>query len=250
MTARDRLLLALGLSIAAVIAAWVMVIQPKRDQAARLGSQIAAAEQQLQSASGQAATAQANEHAYASNYATVARLGEAVPSDDEVPSLIYQLQAAATGTGVSFQSLVLNAGGSGSSTSTGSSALSQTQLPPGATVGPAGFPTMPFTFTFEGNFFHLSSFFARLQRFVEATQKRIDVHGRLMTLNAIDLGPGPSGFPRITATIYATTYLVPSSQGLTNGASAAAPAASAGATVPAKASGSSPTSTPTATVTP
>jgi hypothetical protein len=50
-----------------------------------------------------------------------------------------------------------------------------------------------------------------------------------MTLNAISLGAGPSGFPQITATISATTYLVPASEGLTDGASASGPAGSSSA---------------------
>jgi hypothetical protein len=97
-------------------------------------------------------------------------------------------------------------------------------LPPGATVGPAGFPTEPFTFTFRGNFFHLADFFNRLQRFVVATNNRVSVSGRLMTLNAITLGPGPEGFPQITALISATTFLVPPGQGLLNGATPNGPA--------------------------
>jgi hypothetical protein len=226
VSARDRLIVSIVVSLVVIVAAWMLVIQPKRDQASRLGSEIVTAQQQLQSASQQAAQARDNEHAYAQEYATVARLGEAVPSDDEVPSLIYQLQAAASHAGVDFRSLVLNAGSSSSSStpSAASSALTSS-LPPGATVGPAGFPVMPFTFTFQGNFFHLANFFGALQRFVIATERRIEVHGRLMTLNAISLGPGAAGFPQILATISATTYMLPASQGLTGGASAAGPGA-------------------------
>ena len=126
-------------------------------------------------AAGQAAKSQ-----FASSYTTMARLGEAVPSDDEVPSLIFQVQSAATASRVDF-------GGSGARARRrrrrraagdrrrpgrpGTGAL--TTMPPGVTVGAAGFPTEPFTFTFTGNFFHLSDFFGRLQRFVTATNQRI-----------------------------------------------------------------------------
>jgi hypothetical protein len=44
-----------------------------------------------------------------------------------------------------------------------------------------------------------------------------------MTLNAISFTASPSGFPQIAASVSATTYIVPQSQGLTNGASPAAP---------------------------
>jgi hypothetical protein len=114
-------------------------------------------------------------------------------------------------------------------TSTSASSTSQAvtaTLPPGATVGSAGLPTLPFTFTFQGNFFHLANFLGRLEHFVVATDKKVSVSGRLMTLNGISFAAAPSGFPNITATISATTYLVPSNEGLTDGASPAGPAAS------------------------
>jgi hypothetical protein len=187
---------------------------------------------------------EAAKSSYAQDYAQIARLGEAVPSDDNVPSLIYQLQNAASSTGVDFRVLKLNPGASsgpvatpttvaGASTSQASTAA----LPPGAAVGPAGFPTLPFTFTFRGNFFHLSDFFGRLDKFVSATNRNVSVSGRLMTVNSISLAPGPSGFPQIDATISATTFLVPASQGLLNGATPSGP--STGSTTQASATGGS-----------
>jgi hypothetical protein len=98
-------------------------------------------------------------------------------------------------------------------------------------VGPAGFPIEPFTFTFGGNFFHLADFLGRLQRFVVANNQRLSVSGRLMTLNAISLAPSSNGFPQITATISATTYLLPADEGLLNGATPAGPASSTTQTV-------------------
>ena len=99
-------------------------------------------------------------------------------------------------------------------------------LPPGATVGPAGFPIESFTFTFRGNFFHLSDFLGRVQRFVIVKHNNVTVSGRLLSFDAISLGAGPSGFPQITATIAATAYLVPASQGVMAGATTSGPSSS------------------------
>jgi hypothetical protein len=44
-----------------------------------------------------------------------------------------------------------------------------------------------------------------------------------MTLNAISLAAAKQGFPQITASISATTYLVPAGQGLMNGATPGGP---------------------------
>lgn len=240
MTARDRLVIAIVCALAAAAGAWFLVIQPKRNQASSLGKQVSAAQAQLASVRAQVAQGTAARAAYSRSYTELARLGEAVPSDDNVPSLIYQLQGAANSTGVDFRSLVLQAGSStstpaatptpstpGSTPASPGSVSAATALtaplPPGATVGPAGFPEEQFAFTFNGNFFHLANFFKRLENFVVANNNRVAVSGRLMTLNAFSFGAGPSGFPSITASISATDYLVPAAQGIFDGATPAGP---------------------------
>jgi type II secretory pathway pseudopilin PulG len=265
MTARDRLVIAIVCALAAAAGAWLLVIQPKRNQAGSLAKQVSAAQAQLSSVQSQVAQGNAARAAYSHSYTQLARLGEAVPADDNVPSLIYQLQGAANSTGVDFRSLALQAGTSsstpaapttpttpGSNTTPGSVAAATAltaPLPPGATTGPAGFPDEQFAFTFNGNFFHLANFFRRLERFVVANNKAVSVSGRLMTLNAFSFGPGSGGFPAITASINATDYLVPAAQGLFNGATPAGPTSSA--TQPVAGSTSSSSSTPpTAAITP
>jgi type II secretory pathway pseudopilin PulG len=238
MSSRDRIVLIVICVVAAIAAPWLLVVQPKRDQAAKLQSQIDAEQSQLNSARSELAQSSAARAAFASSYATLVRLGEAVPTDDNTPSLIYQLQAAAQAARVDFQGLTFNAGSSSSAPATPTGTSSTQTLPPGATVGPAGFPIEPFTFTFQGNFFHLADFLRRLQNFVVAGNEHLSVSGRLMTLDAISLGQGSTGFPQMTATISATTYLLPASQGLLNGATPAGPAGSTAQTVSTSASAS------------
>ncbi|MGN6867742.1 MAG: hypothetical protein ACTHMY_04980, partial [Solirubrobacteraceae bacterium] len=168
----------------------------------------------------------------------------------DVPSLIYQVQNAAQGAKVSFRGLQLGNAPAGSSTTPPSSSSSSTPssgsssnssasassaagassasttasaLPPGAAVGAAGLPTEQFTFTLTGNFFHLADFFNRLQSFVTSRGSTLLIAGRLMTINGINLAPGATGFPQITANISATTYIVPASEGAFGGATPAGP---------------------------
>jgi len=101
--------------------------------------------------------------------------------------------------------------------------VSTSSLPPGAGVGAAGLPTENFTFTLEGNFFHLANFFNRLENFVISRDNQLVISGRLMSLNAISLAPGGNGFPQINATISATTYIVPATEGPFDGATPAGP---------------------------
>jgi type II secretory pathway pseudopilin PulG len=249
VTARDRTVLIVVLVLAAIAGAWLLVVGPKRDQASSLSSQVSAAQTQLDTARGQIAQGEAARSAFSRSYTELARLGQAVPQDDNVPSLIYQLQGAASGAAVDFRDLTLTPGPTTAAAAAPASATqaSVATLPPGVTVGPAGFPTEAFTFKFRGNFFHLADFFKRIQRFVTATNRDVSISGRLISLNAFSLGaaPAPYSFPTMDAAISATTYLVPASQGLLGGASPIAPGSgSAAQTVPASTSTS--TSTPTA----
>jgi type II secretory pathway pseudopilin PulG len=225
MTGRDRMVIVIVAIAAAIIGSWLLVIQPKRSQASKLGAQVKTEQSQLVTAQSAVRDAEAAKSAFAGSYTAMARLGEAVPADDNVPSLIYQIQSAASASRVDFRDLTLNGGSSapGPAASASATQAATATLPPGATVGPAGFPIEPFTFTFRGNFFRLSQFLGRVQRFVVASNKKVSVSGRLLTLNAISLGAGPAGFPQITASIAATAYLVPASQGVLAGASASGP---------------------------
>ena len=253
MSTRDRTILIAVITLVLVGAGWLMVIQPRRQQASKLGSQLSSAQAQLNTLRTQVAQDEAAKSAFQTNYASLARLGEAVPADDDVPSLVYQLQSAASASSVDFRGLQLAPGAGGSAPAPASSPTAgqsaTATLPPGATVGPAGLPIEPFTFTFTGNFFHLAAFFQRLQKFVVANNQHVWVSGRLMTLNTINLGAGPNGFPQIQASIAATTYLVPASQGLLNGATAAGPAAPSATSVSTTPTTSGPAA-PAAAVTP
>ena len=81
-------------------------------------------------------------------------------------------------------------------------------LPPGATVGSAGFPTMPFSFVFNGTFFDMERFLREVQRFVRVDGKRVDVRGRLLSIDGFALNAGAKGFPSVKATVSATAYLM------------------------------------------
>jgi Type II secretion system (T2SS), protein M len=210
MTARDRLIVVVILVAAALAGVWFLALAPKRDEVTKLQAQIDVANQQLQQAQSKAATAQQAKARYDTDYATLASLGKAVPKNDALPSLIHQLQTAAHDARIDLRSLKLSSSSSPAaptnSTPTGSAA-SVTTLPPGATIGSAGFPTMSFSFIFNGSYFDMERFLHEVQRFVRVDGKRVDVRGRLLSVDAFALTAGPRGFPDVKATITATAYL-------------------------------------------
>lgn len=266
MTSRDRTILIVLCIAAAIVAPWLLVISPKRSQASKLQTQLGAAQSQLNSIRSQAAANEAAHQAFGSNYTALAKLGEAVPADDDVPSLIYQLQGAAGHDHVDFLGLQTAAtsgstgspsapsspsssSSSSSSSASGSPSASQAssaQVPPNASTGSNGFDDDSFTFTFQGSFFDLTNFVNRLQRFVVASDKKVAVSGRLLTVNALNLAEGSKGFPQIQATISATSYIAPKASSLPVSHPSAAPAAPTKQSV--SSSGSSSAATPTAAV--
>jgi Tfp pilus assembly protein PilO len=200
MTRRDRLVIVIVAVVAAIAASWLLLVSPKRDQAAKLGTKVASAQQELDTAQAQLAQNAAASKQYASNYAALVRLGEAVPASDDIPSLIIQLQSAADGARVNFQSL--QSGGAGSSSATGSTLAPAT----GTAATSASAAPEQLSFTFSGSYFQLSNFFNKVQHFVTPNGNGVQVKGRLVSLNSVNMTPAAGGFPQITAQITATIY--------------------------------------------
>ena len=180
----------------------------------------------------------------------IARLGKAVPADDDVRSLLVQVNSAAKRAGVDFRTI--SVGGAGAPTAGPDAAGKAPAVkppPPGATtVGTAGFSTMPFTFAFKGSFFELGKFFNRIDSFVAVKGQGLDVTGRLLLLNSITLVPdAEKGFPALSADVSANSYLLPSAEGLTAGATPEGPTAAAAA-APGSPEPTAPATTTTATI--
>lgn len=229
MTHRDRNVILVVAAIALIAGFWFVILAPTRKESSELTNKIAAQEQKLTTAQAKVATAQKAKSGYPADYAAVARLGQAVPADDDVASLVYQVDKAA-GRKINFSSVKLKTSGGASAAPAAPEAgapaggAATTALPPGAAVGSAGFPTMPFTFSFAGKFFDVQSLLERFNRLTTVSDERIDVRGRLLTIDAVRLGAAATGFPALTMEIDATAYLVPKEEGLTNGATPAGPA--------------------------
>jgi Tfp pilus assembly protein PilO len=124
----------------------------------------------------------------------------------------------------------------------------------GAPVPASGaLETVPLEMEFVGDFFKLADFFHDIKRFVHVVNDDVVVNGRLVTIESVSYASDPVLFPRLRATIKATVYLAPQTQGTTAGAtpqgpSATTPPATTPAATPAPATTPSPA--PTAAATP
>jgi hypothetical protein len=224
MTGRDRIVV-IGIAVLLVLgAAWMLVVSPERKQAATLSAQVSAASAQLASADSQVANARSAQVQYSAAYASIVRLGKAVPPSEEVPALIYQIAHATNQKHVEFTSITSS--GSGSSSSAAGSATPA----PAASAAPTGFTQMPFTFVFNGSFLDLYHLFQQLNRFtVRTASGGLFVSGRLLTIQSVKLAPGTTGSTKgaqeqLSGNVTATAYVLPATQGLTAGATAGSPA--------------------------
>jgi hypothetical protein len=250
VTRRNSILLVAVAFAAMAGAYWMLVLTPKHEEAAKLNTQIAAKQAALAQAEAELATYEQARSGYRTNYTKVARLGKAVPADDDVRSLLVQLNSAARRSKVDFRTIDLDgstgapAPGAGGTAPAAANAVTP---PPGSSaIGGAGFSTMPFSFKFSGSFFKLGDFFKRLDRFVTVKNQSLDVTGRLLLLNSVSLHPDTAkGFPSITAEVKANSYLLPPAQGLLAGATADGPTAAAAGAAPA--SGAAPATAPAST---
>jgi Tfp pilus assembly protein PilO len=216
MTGRDRIVIVVLAALAVVAGAWLLVLAPEREKASKLGAEVSTAQSQLTAAEGQVNAARSAEAGYPAAYTSLVSLGKAVPTSQEVPSLIVQLAQATNEKQVEFTSITSGSSAAGSSSGAASAAAS------------AGFSAMPFTFVFNGSFFDLYDLFQQLNRFTLRTSSgSLRVSGRLLTIQSVQLAPGASSSgskssAQLTGTITATAYVLPASQAAA-GATATSP---------------------------
>jgi hypothetical protein len=229
MTRTNKILLAVVAVVGAMSAFYFLALSPKREEVARLDTKIAAKSAELAQARLTLVGYEKAKASYKGNYATLARLGKAVPADDDVRSLLVQLESAAENSGVDFEKIELGsslAGAAAAPAPTAAKPAGELGTAPGAVPVAGGVMAMPFSFAFTGGFFDLSSFFSHLEHFVTVKNKRLEVTGRLLRLESVAITPSTAGFPEMQAEIGAATYLVPPVTGVPGAAPPAAPATS------------------------
>ena len=276
MKTTDRAVLS-GLFLIALLAAfYFLVLAPKRQEASKLGTDIAALEASISEQEQTVAFAEEARKSFPKYYGRMVVLGKAAPEQADSASMLVQVNSIADRSSVTFRSRALAEGGGesagqtaaaappapaapaegapaegapaegapaeGAQSSTDATSTPTTattapapatesaaaNLPIGATVGPAGLPTLPYNYVFDGTFFDVADFMSGIDDLVHARDDgtEVDVNGRLLTVDGFSLlGGSPGSDPELEALFAVTSYTVPSEQGLTMGASPGAPAA-------------------------
>ena len=167
------------LIVAAV--AFFLLVKPKMDESSKLDEEIAEFQSKVDVALAAQQRAAAGE---AIKVADLFRLTKAMPDTTDISSVILELDAVATATGVDFISIAPQA--------------------PVAREG--GFLASPIKLTFEGSYYDLTDFLFRLRNLVIVRDGELESAGRLFTLDALDLHEGSVGFPQVQAAITVSAY--------------------------------------------
>jgi Tfp pilus assembly protein PilO len=254
-----------GVALFAIVAGyWILALSPKRQESAKLDKDIAEAHQQLDQAKQEKVEFAKAQLQFPKLYASLGRLGKAVPPDEDVPSLLVQLNHAAAQANVDFKSVELKldlaeklaaaapaavaptppAGGEAGATATASTG---TTPAPDATATTAAVPAatfqpLPFQYKFTGSFRDLGKLIHNVTHLVAQRNKEIAVSGRLVTIQGFTMKRGK-------VTIIATTYMLPADQALLAGASPQGPATTDPAAPQAASAGTATPAPPTAAVT-
>jgi Tfp pilus assembly protein PilO len=247
MSANDRTILLVLPVIAAVVAFWMLVLSPKRDDAKKLEDQVTQLESTVAAQEQAAAAGQAARKSFPRDYQQLVVLGKAVPVDDETPSFLVQLNRISEATGADFRAISLSSGSGDAASATAATPTesSAALLPIGATVGSAGLPILGYELTFIGSYFEVADFMAGVDRLVKTKKGLVDADGRLVTIDGFTMAVDEAGgSPVLLTTLNVTTYVSPADQGLTAGATPAGPSLVGGGTTTA------PTTTTSATTAP
>jgi hypothetical protein len=247
----NKILLVVLAAAVASAGFWFGVLAPKRQEATALDGQIAAKRGEMAQAQQQMATYEKARAAYKSVYSRVVRLGKAVPGDDDVRSLMVQLDSVSGKAKVDFAKVSVGGGSTppptSSSATTAAKPAGLSPAPGLVPIGTTGVSALPFSLTFDGRFLNLSDFFTRLQHFVDVRNDQIKVNGRLLRVESFLIAPASSGWPKMAATVGAASYVVTPVTPPTGAPGAAAGTSPSTGTTPASSGGTTP-STTTATV--
>jgi Tfp pilus assembly protein PilO len=151
--------------IAVAVGGYLGLIAPQKSRAKDLSSQIESTHQQIAAARLASRTKPANPRVD-----DLFRLTKAMPASTDMPGILLELSRVAADTGIKFDSIT-----------------------PGAPAPGATYQSLPIELVFHGSFYELSDFLFRLRNLVAERDGKLDVGGRLYTVDNVDFSQGETG---------------------------------------------------------
>src|SRR3954447_12401974 len=188
----NGIIVAMLVIVVGAIAFWMLGVSPKREEAAKLDKQASKLEAELVTNEEEVLRGEEARREFPIDYQKLVVLGKAVPGDDDTGSLLVQINRIAKRNKLEFRQIELSSDGEESEVAASEEGATPTEaaaalLPLGATVGAAGLAVMPYTLTFEGNFFTLADFIEEVDALVKTENEDVLVDGRLLTFDGYAL---------------------------------------------------------------
>jgi hypothetical protein len=151
--------------LAVAVLGYLVLISPQRSRATDLNAEIAATQQKIVTARIASRVKPANPR-----IDDLFRLTKAMPASADMPGILLELSRVAADTGIEFDSIT-----------------------PGVPVPVSTFQTLPIELVFRGNYYELSDFLFRLRNLVAERDERLDVGGRLYSVDNLVFSQGDTG---------------------------------------------------------
>jgi Tfp pilus assembly protein PilO len=171
------------LAVAILAGGYLLLLGPKRSQAADLARQIS-------STQGKIAVAEAAAHGPAATaervkVADMFRLNRAMPETTDVAGLLLDLGRAATAAGVSLQNVTQDA----------------------APVPASGYETVGLNVDFQGRYGQLTKLLGSLRGLVAVHNSTLEANGRLFSVEGVSFLAGAAGLPQVVASVRLEAYV-------------------------------------------
>jgi Pilus assembly protein, PilO len=160
---------------------YFLVISPKRSKSAELAKETQAVQVQIQTL--RLANTQVNK-VEPIRVADLFRVSKAMPSTDDMPGVLLELNRIARDVGIRFESITPQEAGDA-----------------------GGYMRRPIDLVFDGNYYELSDFLYRLRSLVSVRGGQLQATGRLFTVNSINFVESDREFPNIKATLQVNAYV-------------------------------------------
>jgi Tfp pilus assembly protein PilO len=160
---------------------YFLVISPNRSQASELKQETASVQTQIQAL--RLANTQAQQ-VEPIRVADLFRVSKAMPSTDDMPGVILELNRIAREAGIRFDSIT-----------------------PQEASDSGGYLRRPIDLVFDGNFYELSDFLFRLRSLVRVRNGQLEANGRLFTVNSLNFVESERSFPDIKATLSVSAFV-------------------------------------------
>ena len=187
MKKRDIAIL-IGLGVVVVVVAWyLLIIGPKKDDAAEKNAQYQTEKKSYDESLARVQRMDEEQVAAKQASADLLKLNKLVPSDSQVPSMIVEMQSTADLAGIKFMKIV----------------------PDTAVAGVAGGTIVPFELNFQGEYYDVTDFLYRVENFARMEGTNVNVTGRLISVVTLELvEPDIDGsFPDVLVKIGANAYM-------------------------------------------